>query len=167
MLLLLVRVSLLWSLLSRVRATKCFRCLKKQTNKQTKPPRNQNPERMKLTVDSRLAQRWTFLLCDDDEDDEQTAGSLFFFWKPLPQLSRTQTACFSPPPGPNANLRLMWTYSDREPVPDGRAAGAVRSASSSVRLKTTFPLIALPRDCSERLPLWWTSNFFLSGLTFH
>lgn len=164
MLLLLVRVSLLWSLLSRVRATKCFRCLKK-TNKQTKPP--QKSEGMKLTVDSRLAQRWTFLLCDDDEDDEQTAGSLFFFWTPLPQLSRTQTACFSPPSGPNANLRLMWTCSDREPVPDGRTAGAVRSASSSVRLKTTFPLIALPRDCSERLPFWWTSNFFLSGLTFH
>lgn len=24
-----------------------------------------------------------------------------------------------------------------------------------------------PRDCSERLPFWWTSSFFLSGLTFH
>lgn len=54
---------------------------------------NKQTERMKLTVDSCLAQRWTFLLCDN-EDDEQTS----VLWKPppSPDFSRTQEACFSP-----------------------------------------------------------------------
>lgn len=111
---------------------------------------------MKLTVDSRLAQRWTFLLCDDE--DEQTAVGVVLGFFLNPQLSRTQKACFSPPSGPNTDLRLTWTRSDREPVPDGRTPGAVRSVSSSPPFWN--PLIALPRDCSERLPFWWTSTFF-------
>lgn len=93
-------------------------------------------------------------------------------------LSRTQTACLatSPPPCLNA----IWGSCGCTLTGNQQTSGFTvlsdktysRDASGlshcpSVRSIDHPTTIALPRDCSERLPFWWTSSFFLSGLTFH
>lgn len=82
---------------------------------------------MKLSVDSRLAQHWTFLLCDNEDDDEQKSNWLslslsihspnavfllffylffFFFWHPMTLKdpdSPLSCRAASPPPGLDAS----------------------------------------------------------------
>lgn len=84
---------------------------------------------------SRLAQHWTFLLCDnEDDDDEQKSNWLSLDsperWFYPPWLSRTQTAPYElfshlPSSQPEHQPRLAWTYSGRE-LTDQRIYSTVR-----------------------------------------
>lgn len=93
------------------------------------------------------------------------------FLTPPPWISRTQTACLATPYNPSPNA--IWgscgcTLAGNQqtsgfPVLSVRTYSREASGPShcpsvwSIDYRTT---IALPRDCSERLPFWWTSSFF-------
>lgn len=147
-------------------------------------------------MDSRLAQHWTFLLCDnedDDDDDEQRATDslstprtlsffLFYFFLPPITLKDPDSLLWTvkpPPPHssqPERQPRLARTYSRREPT-DRRIYRTVREKST--REKHLVCLFICLSDRSTTLPqlhsqrLQWEITFlvnlifFLSGLTFH
>lgn len=146
---------------------------------------------MKWSVDSRLAQHWTFLLCDNEDDEQRATDSLSLsltlnsagFYPPW--LSRTQTAytnCFShlPSSQPERRQRLAWTYSRREPT-DQRIYSTVRQKKKHLLERSIWSVslsvclsdrsTTLPQLHSQRLQ--WEITFlvnlifFLSGLTFH
>lgn len=101
---------------------------------------------MKLSVDLRLAQHWTFLLCDyEDNDDEQRATDSLSFYTPSGfyplWLSRTQTAnCLttSLPPSLKSQQRLVWTYSCRK--------------LADQRILLNYPSKTYPREASGLSP---------------
>ncbi len=95
-------------------------------------------------------------------------------WFYPPWLSRTQTAykllSHLPSSQPEHQPRLAWKYSRRETT-DQRTYRTVRETypreASGLSLYLSVCLIdwppyhnCTPRDCSERLPFWWTSSFF-------
>lgn len=117
---------------SHVGATKCFRCFRFKK-------KNKNKKQMKLTVDWRLAQRWTFLLWQWRGWANCWFGVFFFFLEsPSPDSPGPRKPVLDPthPPWPEHKpRRLTWTSSSREPVTGGRTS----ALSPSVRFwKTTF-----------------------------
>lgn len=88
-----------------------------------------------------------------------------------PWLSRTQTACLatSPPPSLNANWGSCGCTLAGNQQTSGFTVLSVKTYSREASGPSHCPsvwsidhptTIALPRDCSERLPFWWTSSFF-------
>lgn len=141
---------------------------------------------MKLSVDSRLAQHWTFLLCDNEDDDEQRATDSLSLSTPrtlvLPPMTLKDPDSLrtvKPPP-----LLPAWTPTearvdvlsqgtnrpaDLQNCPWNLPERSIWSVSLSVCLSDR--LTTLPQLHSQRLQ--WEITFlvnlifFLSGLTFH
>lgn len=142
---------------------------------------NAKPKQMKLSVDSRLAQHWTFLLCDNEVDDEQRAtdslSSLNAGFTPNDsQGPRRPTNC-SASSQPERRPRLTWKCSqgtnrlvDLQYCPSNLLETSIWCVSLSllsVCLSDRPPYHnCTPRDCSE-ITFLVNLIFFLSGLTFH
>ena len=85
---------------------------------------------------------------------------------PPPWLSRTQTALRTVEPPPLLPARTPWTYSKNRAADLQYCPWNWREKLSlylSVCVSVCRPPYhnCTPRDCSERLPFWWTSSFFL------
>lgn len=146
----------------------------------------QNQNRWSWSVDSRLAQHWTFLLCDNDDEQRATDSRCLYsrnagftprtlvFTPHDFQGPRQPTNCLATSPSypawtPTEACMDVLSQGNRQ---DQRIlqycpSKTYQREASGLSLYLSVCLIeqppyhnCTPRDCSERLPFWWTSSFF-------